>query len=314
MRQFDPRRDLIAVADLVELCFAENLDIDSRRFIQRMRMAAQNPGLFGWRFASPPRAFHPYSGYVWEQDGGIVGNLNLIQHPYRGGNRYIIANVSVHPDYRSRGIANTLTAEALRFLSKKGVVEVWLQVRQNNPAAVKIYANHGFREMARRTTWKSKSIHSTMDSTSEPMAGLKISTQSKKDWGQHRNWLSSVYPPDVKWLLPINFNAFRPGILGGMYRFVNDIRIKHWCLYQNGRLLGVISWQASHRSADYLWLAIPETNDKEVIAKLMPHVRKRMPRKRDMTIDFPGDRSVEALQDAGFKAQQTLIWMRLLLR
>lgn len=314
MRQFDPRRDLRAVADLVELCFAENLDIDSRRFIQRMRAAAQNPVVFGWRLLSPPQTFPPYSGFVWEQDGGIVGNLNLIQHHYPGGSRHLIANVSVHPDYRRRGIANALTAEALRFLRTKSVKEVWLQVRQNNPTALTIYGDHGFQEMARRTTWRCEPTRTPTDLPVDQTSGTSITTLSRGDWAQHRKWLSDTYPPNVRWLLPIHFSAFRPGILGALFRFINDVRIKNWRLYQNGELLGVISWQASSRSADYLWLAVPEANESRVITTLIPHIQRWMPRKRTLSIDHPAGRGVAALQRLGFNERQTLIWMRLGLR
>ena len=44
LRPFDVRRDMGPVADLVELCFADTLDPEGKRFIQRMRSAARNTG------------------------------------------------------------------------------------------------------------------------------------------------------------------------------------------------------------------------------------------------------------------------------
>ena len=45
-------------------------------------------------------------GFVWEEDGSIIGNATLLQSDIP--NRYLVANVAVHPDYRRRGIAKGL--------------------------------------------------------------------------------------------------------------------------------------------------------------------------------------------------------------
>ena len=49
LRPLEPGYDLTAVADLIELCFAENLDADGRRYI-RQRCAAVS-ALLGRRVA-----------------------------------------------------------------------------------------------------------------------------------------------------------------------------------------------------------------------------------------------------------------------
>ena len=103
LRPLEIRRDLRAVADLVELCFAETLDADGRRYIHQIRAAAENPRTLGL----VSRVSSSLSGYVWEENGRIVGNLSLLPVVAMKRQSYLIANVVVHPDYRRRGIARS---------------------------------------------------------------------------------------------------------------------------------------------------------------------------------------------------------------
>ena len=99
MRRFNVRSDLKAVADLVELCFDETLDLDGRRYIRQMRSTAQHPQFLSWAARVASRSGFPFGGFVWEQDGRIIGNISLIQMEGRGGRVR-------HPDQaRSPGLA-----------------------------------------------------------------------------------------------------------------------------------------------------------------------------------------------------------------
>ena len=117
LRPIDLRRDLRYVADLVELCFAEALDRDGRRYVRQMRAA----GLHGGRGAFG----QGMSGFVWEDEGRLVGNLNMIPVNALRQRSYLIANVAVHPDYQRQGIASALTDAALDFIRGRGVRSAW---------------------------------------------------------------------------------------------------------------------------------------------------------------------------------------------
>ena len=149
MRSIRLPGDLHAIADLVELCFEATLDDDGRRFIRQMRRAASQrvsyPGMGG--------LLPPVKGYVWVEAGRIVGNINLIPARIQSQRAYLIANVAVHPDFRRRGIARTLTEAALAFAEARGVRLTALQVDVENLDALSLYRAYGFEETARRTLW-----------------------------------------------------------------------------------------------------------------------------------------------------------------
>ena len=44
------------------------------------------------------------TGFVWVEDGQVVGNVTLTQTPYVS-NSWIISNVAIAQPYRGRGIA-----------------------------------------------------------------------------------------------------------------------------------------------------------------------------------------------------------------
>ena len=62
IRPFDAYRDLGAVADLIEICFADTLDADGRGYLQRMRSASSQPGFWRWATIASEYASAPSLG------------------------------------------------------------------------------------------------------------------------------------------------------------------------------------------------------------------------------------------------------------
>src|SRR5512139_1351996 len=118
-----------------------------------MHSAARNPGYMRWASAVADHASIPLSGFVWEEDGRLVGNLSLIPFLNQGRQYYLIANVAVDPNNRRRGIARALTEAAIEQVRNRGVGAVWLHVREDNIPAYNLYTSLGFVEKACRTTW-----------------------------------------------------------------------------------------------------------------------------------------------------------------
>jgi ribosomal protein S18 acetylase RimI-like enzyme len=307
LRLFDPRRDMQAVADLIELGFSETLDEDGRRYLNQMRTAANSYHGLGWIGMAMPLANFSMSGYVWEEGGRIIGNLSLI--PYLVGARryYLIANVVVHPDYRRQGIGRALTARAIEHARNAASPAAWLHVRVENAGAITLYESLGFIERARRTTWRGlgEAPHAVLAS------GLTITPRQNQHWSLQRSWLQVNYPQELAWNLPLNLNHLRPGPLGSLTRFFNDVFITQWAVQHDGQMAGVISWQSRHGQPNLLWLAAPRKADESAIQALLLHARRDIPSHLPLALDYPAGQSETAIQSAGFRNHQTLIWMEI---
>lgn len=306
LRPFDPRRDLEAVADLVELCFADTLDPDGREYLVRMRAAAKSPSFLNW--ASTAEWSNPaMNGYIWQQDGRIVGNVSLIPYFIRGQRYFLIANVAVHPNYRRQGIARRLTEQAVAHARQRSAPATWLHVREDNQAAVDLYQSLEFVERARRTTW-----FSTPElAQPELPQGLRFTSPRRNAWEEQRSWLAQDYPDELSWHMPFRMNLLRPGLVGEFYRFLYNATIQQWALVSPSRLLGAVAWQTTVGYANALWLAAPPFSDERVIQALLVHARQHIPSARPLMLDYPARQYEQAIEKAGFTAHQTLIWMEL---
>jgi ribosomal protein S18 acetylase RimI-like enzyme len=315
IRPFDPRRDLNRVADLVELCFAETLDQEGRSYLRHMRHAARNPGYFSMVSL---RARIPLSGFVWEDDGRLVGNLTLIPYVSLRHSYYLIANVAVHPNYRRQGIARGLTLSALEHLRRRGAHAAWLHVRGENNAATELYHTLGFVERASRTTWHSapeaedgKAAHPGGMHTGGADMAVNVLARRARDWPVQRIWLKRLYPSVIAWQLPLRIPAIQPGVWGFFYRMFNDLHLRQWSAWRDGRLIGVVAWQSSPGYTDHLWLALDPDGDETAVAPLLSTVRRRSSPRRTLSLDYPSGKAAHEIQLAGFSEHQNLIWMAL---
>jgi ribosomal protein S18 acetylase RimI-like enzyme len=310
LRPFDVGKDLNSVADLVEACFAETLDEDGRRYVEQMRSAARNPRYLRWATTVADHVSMPLNGYIWEEDGALVGNLSLIPFINQGKRNYLIANVAVAPNYRRRGIARALTEKAMQHARDRGADAVWLHVREENPPAIHLYESMGFKERARRTTWEYKPNSKLVNPLpGQPDTGIALTPRAIQHWPQQRAWLKRLYPPELTWHLPFNLRALQPGPIGSLYRFFTDTPIQQWSASQGDDLLGVLTWQPHTRHADHLWLASTPEKEEQAISPLLSHARTQLAGRYRLILDYPAGRARQAMLDSGLRIQQTLIWM-----
>ncbi len=61
-----------------------------------------------------------------------------------------ILNLAVAPDGRRRGLGHALVRRVLEGLTSRGAQAIYLEVRESNASARRLYAGHGFREVGRR--------------------------------------------------------------------------------------------------------------------------------------------------------------------
>lgn len=144
---FDPSRDLGAVARLLEAAFREE---NAMRFSQVPLV--RELGIFMWSLNYMPAFPENISGFVWAEEGQIVGNLTLTRDE-GWTDRYFISNVAVQREYRRKGIGRQLVRAALDELRAHHARWALLNVRPTNPGAIHLYKEFGFEEIEMRGEW-----------------------------------------------------------------------------------------------------------------------------------------------------------------
>ncbi len=89
--------------------------------------------------------FDPSGFLLLEIDGRLAASCWTKVHelhPDRFGEIYII---SVHPDFRGRGLGRVMVTQGLEVLRRKGVSRAMLFVDQSNASAMALYESLGFR-------------------------------------------------------------------------------------------------------------------------------------------------------------------------
>jgi ribosomal protein S18 acetylase RimI-like enzyme len=304
LRALNPLRDLPQVADLIEICFRQNMDRDGEEYVREMRRASAEDPWTRWANNAWEGASMPLNGFIWEEGGKIVGNTSLIGFRHQGKKITMIANVAVHPDYRHRGIARATLERAMDHARSHGAHELWLNVRDDNPDALDLYADVGFREITRRTQW-------TLSDGFIPLASdaFQVSARQARHWSLQREWLALCHPDEISWYRSWNFNGLAPGIWNWLYLLFVDINLKQWVATQHDQLQAVLSWTPNGARHEPLWLALGPDSAPEAVTRLLVYARRELGR-RKFVLEHPAGRADESIRAAGFLPRRTLIWMR----
>lgn len=101
----------------------------------------------------PPRSFafevkeNPAARcWVAESEGKIIGMVVawfIVDEIH-------IATIATHPDFRRQKVGETLLAHTLRLAKEEGALTSFLEVRESNEAALRLYRKFGYEETGRR--------------------------------------------------------------------------------------------------------------------------------------------------------------------
>lgn len=318
LRPLNILRDLPQVADLIELCFETTMDDDGHSYVQQMRNASADRDFLAWANRVMESTSMPLAGYVWEEDGRIVGNVSLVFQAYQGRKLAMIANVATHPNSRRKGIGRALTERAMWDAQQKGVQDAWLQVRHDNATAIRIYADLGFEERARRTTYHSQTAlgvaatHSQAESKSEAEAGRPVRITHKpstRQWPLQRQWLERAHPTEISWYARWDWNRLGPGFFNSLYRMFVQYDVHQWAATRQQELLATASWVPSYRVTSALWLAASEGGG-EAVTTVLQAARRELAHYRKVSLEYPAGELRQEIEAAGFEEFRTLLWMR----
>lgn len=301
----DVRYDLDEVADLIETCFAATMDEDGYAYLRQMRKSAQDARLLQWVTSYVDDYLMPISGLVWVEDQRIIANLTLIPMEKDHKKIFLIANVAVIPEYRGRGISKKLTLAALDYVREQGIDSAWLQVRDDNPVACRLYEETGFVERARRTTWHAR----TNKSYFHVKDSLTITPTFPSDWETQYRMLLRIYHHDVIWNLPVNLSALKPTWMSQVSRILYGDKIRGFALRSGNLMLGSVTWETARTWADNLWPACDASNQDLVLSILLPYILSNVHSNRPQAVNYQSGQAEEAFLSAGFHKHVTLVWM-----
>ncbi|MGC9348737.1 MAG: GNAT family N-acetyltransferase [Anaerolineae bacterium] len=312
IRPLDPLRDMPAVLDLIEIGFKDELDPQGWKMLSQMRQLYQ-PGLLG------KIIYHPglgTQGFVWVQDGRIVGNLSLRHAQPRSGRGLLIGNVVVHPDYRQQGVGRALMEHAIAAARRENAPWIGLEVRADNAVASTLYDHLGFKSVGIvKHLLRPKDLrwpHSV-----RPQADWRRSTS--KDSASWLHLANLVYDHDQKKVLEIRAGLYDfEGLDKLLERLIKRQREKAWVSESpSGAVLLGAHAQTDRRYHFHVWdlLMHPDTGlagAHEVVARAIAGTRQ-FPAWPVVVLvpDLPP--LLEALKSAGFQPHRTLQQMILYL-
>ena len=309
LKAFDPAIDAESVIRLIEESFQLQNDPESMLVIEQMRQTIARQNLPGILVANEARQ----PGYVWLIDGQIVGNINIISFLDNLRHIALIANVAVKPEFQHLGIAKALTKQALRYCEQKRAAEVWLQVSEENVAAHKLYLGLGFEVIRPVNSWlieKKPAPYTTLEDSTP--SETKFCKRMFWDYPKQKTWLDKTYPVETRWYAAVNFAQFPPLSWFNPFTWDSGSSLSHFSLRKQGELLGVLSWQRGLLKSDHLWLAIPENEkEAEVIGALTRSFLQNEWEGKTLRLEYPGGRAEKSLENAGFKLNRRLQWMKL---
>jgi ribosomal protein S18 acetylase RimI-like enzyme len=294
---------MVALANLIEVAFAERLDIPARRMIREMRWLGR-AGWLGWllsRWLLPPAA-NPF-GFVWELDGELVGNASLLPVDHFP-HRWVIANVAVAPGQRGKGIAGELVDASIEYAKRKGARELILQVDADNARAINLYRHRGFEATTTRTVWTAHGLSESLRSIDTG----PVRERQVEEWREQWSLAKRIYPEGVIWPYPTVSSIFRPKRAARWLPTVSD---RHWVWVEAGRLVGSLSLR--HSSQPGVWRVVlivePEYQGRVEAALLAAGLRGFQGAEWGYLLEYPSNAIEAILRELGFRSERTLTWM-----
>lgn len=94
---------------------------------------------------------------AWDAEG-VVGYVVC----WFFGDRMLIANLAVRPEKQRRGWGTRLLEAALKAARAEHVTVVYLDVRESNAEAIRLYRRFGFRVVGRRPRYYTKPVEDAL--------------------------------------------------------------------------------------------------------------------------------------------------------
>lgn len=310
-RPINLNNDVPEVIKLLELVFGQKLGGTGQQLFGPDAGFGQPS--FIWRFN--PAASKLGLGYVWVEDGRIVGNATLITTRTHG--RFLIVNVAVHPDYRRRGIARGLMDGLIDLAQERHAKELLLQVVSDNQAAINLYQSMQFKTVGTMTSWRCSIARLKNIEPSKPnLPAILVQELPKEDWKAARQLDQAALNPDLSWPELLPEDAYKTGLWQRLVNFMNGRHTETWVTKDDARKLTGLAaiWGEWGRPHQVVLRVHPQWQgrlERPLLDKVF-HRLRYLPR-RNVRLDHQNDDLLvnQLLREANFQPRRTLTHMRL---
>ena len=188
-------------------------------------------------------------GFILEEDGKPVGLINYMSPPGRQA-EWMIANVTVLPAYRRRGIARKLVDITMVTLRERKAKLALLEVIEDNLPAFNLYKELGFIPYASETQYDAPE----MNIASHPLPeGWSVTPLQDSNWRIRYELALRTTPEKVKQFEPVSETKFKmPFFLrtfGKLFEFMGGTKNARLVLHApDGEAAGVAFYNARMRS------------------------------------------------------------------
>ncbi len=318
LRPVDHIRDMGQVAALMEEAFGRNLTRQGKEALREMKIMS-HLGPFLWLLDRTSPEFHEtFRGFVWIEEGRVVGNVNVGRlAPYSG--RWLISNVAVRSDYQGRGIAHHLVQAAIDLAREHGGKWAVLQVYTDNVPACKLYQHLGFEQVVAATELHLERVRPVAFT---PAKGFVLRRRNYSEWRKEYQLALAATSKGDHWLNPVRAGQFMIGLDQRLSRWLSDLtagRREHRLAIEEGnRFIATLTVRASRwRGEHSLELMVhPDRRGQleEMLVTKALSILGSYP-EREVAISHPAEHqeAVEALKLHGFIEKRTQAQMRLAL-
>lgn len=304
IRPINLNTDLNGLADLLYQSFSDARDAEGERYIAYLRRFSQTAFFTEIAKRKPEKYSLPGEGFVYEEDGRLLGNITLSRFELGKETIYLISNVAVNPEQRGRGIARKLTQTALQYVESQGIKQIWLQVKQENQSAIHLYEKFGFHTFMTRTTW----IREKRQACLQKQNTASIHKRARSDWEEQKRLFEVLHPRELTCSFGFEPDSMEPSLTNIWKDFIHSAVSKHWVLEKRGKRAFISYKMYPYQVYTNLWLAAPEDLADEGIYELVPFAHQRIG--LEVRLNLPDDIGAQACTDVGLTALNTLLWQR----
>jgi ribosomal protein S18 acetylase RimI-like enzyme len=219
LRPFNPLLDLRPTTELIELAFGGALDPVSREMLREMSALAWLYGPLFWLLnATRSPLADSYSGYVWMDQGNIVGNITV--HRRHGEKKgWFISNLAVHPSHRRKGIARDLMIAGLDLARERHARRISLEVKAGNVAARKLYDSLGFTQVDSVTRMRMDPLRPARPILVDD---YRIEMVKRSHWRELLQLAEQTLSPEAREIMPLKEDQYRPSPLRRLVSSIGD--------------------------------------------------------------------------------------------